>query len=274
MRKCDYCGKANEKDAVLCLGCGTPLPTEEVEGQEVARIASTPVAPQLDARRATRIFAIVLGASMICGFLAAAVGALVFIAQGNDLRGEREARHFTRTMSDPIAVLMTVVAGVAMLRASRSLPREVLSDGSPVGAAWTIGPAKHIAQGLGFGTVTGLVIAILSEHQGRHGAYGAVMTLGALALAPPVEELLFRGLLYGGYRRSLGPVWAAGLTTFLFCLLHGTQMFRSGLYAVGMTGMALAALWFRLRSESIGPAVAVHLGHNAALTAVFLYFTR
>jgi membrane protease YdiL (CAAX protease family) len=269
MTKCDYCGKANEEDSLSCLECGTPLPaTEEVEGHKVTRIASTPAVPQLDARRATRILAVVLVAALLGGCLVAAVGAVVFIAQGNDLQGARQARHFTRIMTDPIAALMTAVAGVVMLRMSCSLPREALSDGSPVGAAWTVGSSKQIVQGLACCTLVGLTIAIVFAHQAGPRAFGPVKTLAAVALAPPVEELLFRGLLYGGYRRSFGPVWAAVLTTILFCLMHIGKIMHSPLAAVGIPVMAMAALWFRLRSAAIGPAVAAHLGYNAAIALV------
>jgi membrane protease YdiL (CAAX protease family) len=80
--------------------------------------------------------------------------------------------------------------------------------------------------------------------------------------------MLFRGLLYGGYRRSFGPNWAAVLTTLLFFLPHAP---RSVLSAVGIAGMALMALWFRLRSAAIGPAVAAHMGYNSAMAAVLLF---
>src|SRR5437879_2594066 len=270
MRKCDYCGKVNEEDSLSCLGCGTPLSaTEQAEAHKVARIASTPAVPQLDARRVTRVLALVLVAALLGGFLVAAVGAVVFTAQGNDLHGARQARHFTRIMADPIAALMTAVAGVVMLWTSRSLPREALSDGSPVGAAWTVGSSKQIVQGLGFGTLVGLTIAIVFAHQAGHRAFGPVKTIAAVALAPPVEELLFRGLLYGGYRRLFGPVWAAVLTTILDCLGHIGQIVHSPLAAVGITVMGLAALWFRLCSAAIGPAVAAHFGYNAAIALVF-----
>ncbi|MCX6922175.1 MAG: CPBP family intramembrane metalloprotease [Verrucomicrobia bacterium] len=221
----------------------------------------------------TKVFAVVLAASMLAAFLAGVVGAFIFTAEGHDLRSDRQARHFVRIIADPIGAVMTVAAGAAMLLACRSLPREALTDRSPLGAAWSIGPTKEIAQGLGLGILAGLAISILSGHQARPHAYGLIKTVAAVALAPPVEEMLFRGLLYGGYRRSFGPVWATAVTTFLFCLPHATQMWQSGLAAIGITGMALAALWLRLHSASVGPAVAAHVGYNAAIAAVFLFFT-
>src|SRR5207247_3722263 len=82
------------------------------------------------------------------------------------------------------------------------------------------------------------------------------------------EELLFRGVLYGGYRRSFGPRGAALFTTFIFWLLHITESihFLPAMLAIVM--LALLALWFRLRSAAIGPAIAVHLGHTSMLALV------
>jgi membrane protease YdiL (CAAX protease family) len=221
----------------------------------------------------TKVLAIVLAASMLAACITGVIGAFIYTGQGHDLRSDKQARHFVRIIADPIGAVMTVAAGAAMLLASRSLPREALSDRSPVGAAWSVGSTKDIAQGSGFGILAGLAISVLSEHQATHHAYGLIKTVAAVALAPPVEEMLFRGLLYGGYRRSFGPVWAAAVTTFLFCLPHATQMSQSGFAAIGTAGMALAALWLRLRSASVGPAVAAHVGYNAAIAAVFLFYT-
>jgi membrane protease YdiL (CAAX protease family) len=273
MRKCDYCGKANAQDLACCSGCGTPLPpAAEAEEDDLTGTGSGPVMVQLDARRATKILGIVFGAAFVGGFLAAAAAAIVFTAQGNTLRGEEQIRHFFRVANDPIGAAMTAAAGVALLSASRSLPREALSGGGPMAAAWRVGPATRIAQGLAVGALTGVAIALLFEQHGKHGLFGPVKIVAALALAPPMEELLFRGLLYAGYRRSLGPVWATVLTTSMFSLLHIGQLIRTPLAVLGIGGMALAALWFRLRSGAIGPSVAVHAGYNAGIVAVLLCY--
>jgi len=95
----------------------------------------------------------------------------------------------------------------------------------------------------------------------------------ALLVAPVVEELLFRGVVYGGYRSSYGPVRAALLTTTVFWLLHLTEMIYFWPSMIGVAGLAIAALWFRLRSAAIGPAVAVHFGYNAVLAVAIISST-
>ena len=90
----------------------------------------------------------------------------------------------------------------------------------------------------------------------------------ALLLAPPIEELLFRGVLYGGYRRSLGAPAAAALTTSIFVILHVSEIVYYPPAALGIASLALVALWFRLRSAAIGPAIAVHFGYNLVIALV------
>ncbi|HEV2395155.1 MAG TPA: CPBP family glutamic-type intramembrane protease [Verrucomicrobiae bacterium] len=63
---------------------------------------------------------------------------------------------------------------------------------------------------------------------------------------------------------------AATLTTVIFCLRHLTEVIHYPAAAIGIGTMALAALWFRLRSAAIGPAVATHLGYNGLLAILQL----
>ena len=281
MKNCDYCGKANEEGSLLCLGCGSPLPSPQAAGsQKAAETSSTASeAPGLNARRATTILAVVLGVQLIAGLLVMIIGIVAFKAQGHELGDTKQLRRPTRTMAEPIAALATVSGGLAMLFMSRSLIREQLSDASPTGAAWFIGSSKQIAQGVGIGVLTGvcyavaaiLWMAIFGPHRKPAAIPVLLLWLGvftALVLAPLAEEPLFRGLLYGGYRRSFGPLSAAILTTVIFCIMHVGQMIQFPPVMVGTVGVALAALWFRLRSAAIGPAIAVHFGYNATVLAL------
>ena len=88
-------------------------------------------------------------------------------------------------------------------------------------------------------------------------------TSTVLFFAPAVEEILFRGALYGGYRKSFGPIWAAVLTTALFLVVHLPGMVHPMPAVMGIIGAALTALWNRLRAGAIGPAIAVHVGFNS-----------
>ncbi len=282
MKTCDNCGKANEDDSLLCLGCGTRLPASQ-RGAETASPVSQ--RPRLNARLATMILAAVLGVQLITGLLVMVVGIVTFKAQGHDLADTKQFRRLTRTVAEPIVALATVSGGLAMLFMSRSLIREQLFDASPAGAAWIIGSPKRIVQGVGIGVFTGVCYAVAAiPWMGIFGPHRraaatpvllqSLMVFTALVLAPSAEEPLFRGLLYGGYRRSFGPLWAAVLTTVMFCILHVGQVVQFPPSIVATASMALAALWFRLRSAAIGPAIAVHFGHNATVLALLAISSR
>lgn len=91
--------------------------------------------------------------------------------------------------------------------------------------------------------------------------YGIVVELLCVALAAAVcEELLCRGTLLSGLKRSLGPGTAVVVSSFLFAVLHLSPYRFLPQFALGI---ALAAL--TLRSGSIGPAMLLHAGHNATV---------
>jgi membrane protease YdiL (CAAX protease family) len=70
----------------------------------------------------------------------------------------------------------------------------------------------------------------------------------------------------------MGALPAAVLTTFIFVALHFSELIYQPLATFAIGGLALAALAFRIRSNAIGPAIAVHFGYNATIAAMALYF--
>src|ERR1051326_5013545 len=161
----------------------------------------------------------------------------------------------------------------------------------PTGGAWVLGDRVWIARGIGLGVAVGLVFLgiwwIASKtfaFEGVHGPPGALSDMStrigveqctwivlALLVAPPVEEMLLRGAVYGGFRRSFGPLWAALLTTGTFVLLHIDEVMHFPLTVSGMVGMSAAALLSRTRSSAIGPAIGAHFGYNAVIVFMVTY---
>ena len=111
-----------------------------------------------------------------------------------------------------------------------------LQDTSPTGAAWIRGPWEAVAKGLVIGLIIGMCtqcLMIFAKHFVPHsklsplgqmaltpGMPQAIWFIMTVLVAPPVEEMMFRGVFYGGYRSSLGPFWAGVATTLLFVALH------------------------------------------------------
>jgi hypothetical protein len=95
------------------------------------------------------------------------------------------------------------------------------------------------------------------------GATLLLLLVIAVLLAPLLEEVLFRGLLFPALRRRLRFWPAAVLTTLMFTGLHFTQTgtYWPAVEGIFICGMALA--WLRERTGSLWPSVAFHMGFNS-----------
>jgi membrane protease YdiL (CAAX protease family) len=105
-----------------------------------------------------------------------------------------------------------------------------------------------------------LSAAVASSRWSRH-AFAVL----ALLLAPPVEEFLFRGVLFAGLARSWPLPTAACVTTMLFVLLHVSSVhpYWPGLFAIA--SVATVALRARIVTKSLAPCIAVHTAYNLGL---------
>ena len=82
---------------------------------------------------------------------------------------------------------------------------------------------------------------------------------------PIVEELFFRGFMYGAFKKSIGIFWAAILTSTLFAALHTHIV---GFLPILILGMLLAYLYEK--TGTLVSSITVHTIHN--LSMVFFVF--
>lgn len=90
-----------------------------------------------------------------------------------------------------------------------------------------------------------------------------VLALGAI-VAPVVEEVFFRGFVFGSYARRYGPRLGAILSSTLFALLHANL---SVLVPILLMGLVLA--WLYYRSGSLVPGIVAHGINNAIAFSLF-----
>jgi uncharacterized protein len=91
-----------------------------------------------------------------------------------------------------------------------------------------------------------------------------VFAVLAVAVAPVVEELLFRGLVLRGLMMRMGFWPAALLSSVVFGLLHVTAFDASGVLVVAsITLLGLGLCLLTRRTGRLGPAIGVHALHNA-----------
>jgi membrane protease YdiL (CAAX protease family) len=103
------------------------------------------------------------------------------------------------------------------------------------------------------------------EHSGV--AIGLAI-LGTVVMAPVVEETLFRGFFFTGFRSHIGPLGAAVLSSVLFSLPHAFPVFfpfSLNLNPTQALSMFLAGLiWAGMRheSDSVFPSMLAHAAWN------------
>jgi membrane protease YdiL (CAAX protease family) len=92
--------------------------------------------------------------------------------------------------------------------------------------------------------------------------------VGAVVIAPLVEEIFFRGFVFAGLRPRYGWKKAAIISSACFALIH---LQPTAIVPIFILGYFFAYLYHR--SNSIWPAVLMHVSSNAlALGAAYLLF--
>jgi ABC-2 type transport system permease protein len=83
-------------------------------------------------------------------------------------------------------------------------------------------------------------------------------------LAPLFEEFVFRGVLYGGFRRSLGPWRAAAASALVFAIIH-PPLACIPVFVMGFVGALLYE-----RSRSLLVPVATHMAYNGVILGLMV----
>jgi membrane protease YdiL (CAAX protease family) len=97
---------------------------------------------------------------------------------------------------------------------------------------------------------------------GEAGAWGLVFAIiSACILAPVVEEILYRGVLFRTYWNGIGLLPAALLSSFVFAILHFYDGY--GLASVGLFGLACALLY--AGTGSLAAAIVLHMLYNTSI---------
>lgn len=142
--------------------------------------------------------------------------------------------------------------------------------------SWLKGLKNGVGWALGFGLLVGVLFVLLrwagidplslmtNDMPAKTGDLVLFFLIGAL-ISPVAEEILFRGILYGFFRRW-GVVAALLISTFLFVLAHAAASRVPVTQAVG--GLLFAAAYERER-HLLAPIV-IHVAGNAAIFAVAL----
>jgi membrane protease YdiL (CAAX protease family) len=92
-----------------------------------------------------------------------------------------------------------------------------------------------------------------------------LLVLITVVLAPPIEELFFRGLLLRSIERRFGRRWALWGSSIVFGAVHLQPLQFPALVLVG-----LVLGWLTLRTDRLGPAIWAHVAFNGVATITLL----
>ncbi|HZF40063.1 MAG TPA: CPBP family intramembrane glutamic endopeptidase [Blastocatellia bacterium] len=92
----------------------------------------------------------------------------------------------------------------------------------------------------------------------------------AVMTAPLVEEIVYRGVLYGGIERAHGKSAAVVVATFLFALVHVQQYWGSVATLATIFLLSLVLTMLRAWTGKLLPCVATHLVFNGIQAAGLL----
>jgi membrane protease YdiL (CAAX protease family) len=196
------------------------------------------------------------------------------------------ARHIPELRRMPLADLATdarivvgaqatayplVLAFIFLLVRSRTHQR----FGDAIRWSW---PAVTAVGFFAGGTVLAIVVESLSHFlpipkslpmdKYFHDASGAYLLAAfGITLAPLLEELFFRGLLYPLLRRTFSLTVAVVLTAAAFAAIHGAQLgYAWGpILSIFVVGVVLTVI--RARTNSVAASFLTHCGYNFALFA-------
>ena len=108
----------------------------------------------------------------------------------------------------------------------------------------------------------------LNSH--RDGATVVLFVIGAVILAPLVEELLFRGVLLRSLLRKVEPPIAILLSAVIFALVHYLGDPNTLPFLPALTGLGVVLAVVALRTGDLSASIFVHAGFNLTTTVLFL----
>ena len=101
-------------------------------------------------------------------------------------------------------------------------------------------------------------------------ATAVTLAIIAVATAPLVEEMIYRGLLYSAFQRAIGQWWAVIVVASMFAGLHVVQYWPNAGAISAITVLSVALTMIRARTGRLLPCFVVHLVFNGIQSVIIL----
>lgn len=105
------------------------------------------------------------------------------------------------------------------------------------------------------------------------------LTFISLVILPPIiEEIVFRGFLFGGLRKAFSPVVAALITSVIFALPHSLQSTDGSTLwnaAIDTFALSLVLCYLRVKTGALWAGIGLHAIKNLiAFLAIFVFHVQ
>lgn len=92
----------------------------------------------------------------------------------------------------------------------------------------------------------------------------------AVATAPLVEELIYRGMLYSAFQKAIGQWASVGVVSAMFAGLHVVQYWPNAGAISSITLLSVVLTLIRARTGRLLPCVVVHLVFNGITSVIII----
>lgn len=252
---------------------------------EIGPPAPSPALPRFRAARAFAVLFAVFVAQIVVAAFIVLGWTIVAVARGAAATDPRVMKGISDNAVVPIALASAIASGIMVALTARFWARDLFRDPSPAGVGWRraswnqiiVAALAGVTISLAFCGLTLLFpagpdtpLGPLTKMAAAGGWSRFAWMLIAIVLAPPIEEVLFRGLLLNGLTASWGSRVAYVVVTALFVTFHLFETYRYPIALLGILMLAIGVLVARVKTQSLFPAIALHAAYNATLV-VWVY---
>ena len=246
---------------------------------DIAGVSDAHSTSPLGATRALLIFAVYIASQFVASVLLGVVVGLTYALSG--VQDPDAISVISSSVQGPVLVIGLIVSALIVVQMVRRFAPGSIKDRSKDGIGWSLGEPAYLLSGLVIGITLGLgylsVASVLvppDPEMSRGPLAELAITPGlsqlswvfiAIIVAPPLEEFLFRGVLFSGIAQSWGQSIAALLVTALFVIIHLPETIHYWPSMIAVLLLGITTLLMRVKSESLGPAVTLHVAYNLVL---------
>lgn len=212
---------------------------------------------------------------------------LIFLLQGIFVAGFAVANNRTDTaelVKDPTVLLLSVISVLPAHALTLVLAWAVVTRFNKNSffktLGWSFGSFRwwHFPIILGVFFIFAAVISIFFPEQENEltkilaSSRAAVFVVAFMATfsAPIAEEVVYRGIVYSGFRKTFNVPVAVIVTTVLFAGVHYPQYWGSWGTIILITTLSLILTFIRVRSDNLLPCVVLHFIFNGIQSVILI----